>query len=1429
MVKMRFFVLVGALLILVSPSLANAQTTWTGTINTDWSNGGNWTAGVPNATVSATIPVTVNKPDLTNLATNGNTLNLSIASGATVNMGPQSLTVAGNLTTTSAGGNYFTITSGTLQVNGTSSIQGNITASLAGTITLTGAMTVNTANLTISTVGGPITFGSTVTGFAGTENLTVNAGAGLVSFGGAVGGAPGLASLSVTSTNAAANAITIRSVTTTGAQGYTGNVTLGAAAVLSSSGNGNVTFSATLNGGNTLSVGNGTGTVTFTGIVGGGTRLTSVSVTSATGTTAINTTGINTTGLQSYAGAVTLGAAAVLSSNGNGNVTFSGTVNGGNTLSVGNGTGTVTFSGIVGGGTPLTSVSVTSATGTTAINTTGITTTGVQSYAGAVTLGANVVLTDSTVSFGSTVTGGGLYSLTLTSSGGITLALSSITGLVNFTKNGGGLVTISGTLTTTGTQTWTDAVSLGGPTTLISSGNGNITFSGTVNGGNTLVVNTGGATTFGAAVGGTTALASVTTDAAGTTTLTGNVSTTGAQTYNDAVTLAAATMLSSSGAGAIALNSTVNGGQTLVVNTGGATTFGAAVGGTTALASVTTDAVGTTTLTGNVSTTGGQAYNDAVTVVANSTLTGSTLGFSSTLDGGLGINVTLNPTTTATLGGTVTVPGTLTIAAGTVDVQSSNFTIGTLANSSIFRLTGTQLTQSITIMNMSGTVQYYDGAGSGTILLSTFFNLEIVGPTRTFTLGQNITVGPASGGGQLLLTNGFLDVNATSNFAITLYGDWRNTQTSANFLARQGTVFFKKPSGTIYVWGDNTWFIFSCTIPGLTILFEQGKTQSMTNNSLSTFQLRGTAGARITITSMAPPAQWLFTLPPLAVLDMQYVDIRYSFATSVLTVPLTCTDDATCTNWKFTVDVLSSRTEDLDHNGKIDRIRVVTATAIGRPAQNNFSNFSVTVDGYYLRVNNSLVPPRPYELALDSAQDPNAALLAPSEFWILIEEKQYLDTNVTPSWIIDANTSLKDTANNYYPVALTSPPPYKQPSTDTAPPIVGYTLAVTGTSQLFVHFSELVYRGVNPLVPGDFSFNAGGLPALSATAITPVTIVGNGISEAVITLSRTLTGDDLTLPVVMSVANAQDAAAVPNALLIPLGHRISDIGLGLPTNGLMEPVFAHDQTQTGPFPGGIGLIQLGGFDGSKWLRNKQNITLEGSIQTLTTGYPANGTGTALKYDLDVPASVRSGNATDGIWLPSFADNVTLSADAFSGLVPTDVNGNTQARTLAELGSSTYPKLRDFMLPGTESKDHDGAVVDFLFQMTFTSQVLYAARVVNPAASDWYRHVTPWSFELRDLIPQRGGVQILRNVINPDRGEATTLQFIQGTAGNVTVTVFDLSGSIIRVLVRQNQPAGDYGVTWDGTNRSGAKVTRGLYFIRIVGPGMDETRKVLVVR
>jgi flagellar hook assembly protein FlgD len=91
------------------------------------------------------------------------------------------------------------------------------------------------------------------------------------------------------------------------------------------------------------------------------------------------------------------------------------------------------------------------------------------------------------------------------------------------------------------------------------------------------------------------------------------------------------------------------------------------------------------------------------------------------------------------------------------------------------------------------------------------------------------------------------------------------------------------------------------------------------------------------------------------------------------------------------------------------------------------------------------------------------------------------------------------------------------------------------------------------------------------------------------------------------------------------------------------------------------------------------------------------------------------------------------------------------------------------------------------------------------------------------------VTILHNVINPLRGEKTNLHYVVDKPGYVTITVFDLSGDIVNVLYRGQQAAGQYSTSWDGRNRGGRIVARGLYFVRVVGPGFDEMRKVLVVK
>ncbi len=118
---------------------------------------------------------------------------------------------------------------------------------------------------------------------------------------------------------------------------------------------------------------------------------------------------------------------------------------------------------------------------------------------------------------------------------------------------------------------------------------------------------------------------------------------------------------------------------------------------------------------------------------------------------------------------------------------------------------------------------------------------------------------------------------------------------------------------------------------------------------------------------------------------------------------------------------------------------------------------------------------------------------------------------------------------------------------------------------------------------------------------------------------------------------------------------------------------------------------------------------------------------------------------------------------------------------------------------------------------------FPADPTNPA------NVKPFEYQIHSVVEQRGGVTITNNVIRPDNGQSAYLHYTVTTPGPVTIMVFDLSGSIVNVLQRGSQSSGEYTTAWDGKNRGGRAVARGIYFIRVVGPGFDEIRKVLVVR
>lgn len=387
-----------------------------------------------------------------------------------------SLTNSGPVTingTAGAGANSFglDLATGLTITGGAVTIGDTLTTSmgLGGTITSAGAVDI-TAATTLTNAAIISSSGSTVdlntSTFNGAQSLTVSA-SGAATINGAIGNTTPVTPFSVTGSSISLGGGTIAAAA--GGATFTGPVTLTTQVltVNTSSGNGNITFSSTINGAQGLILNAGSGSVTYGDVIGGVTPISSFSSTATTTTAAFNITTTNG-GSITFAGTVSL-IDTVAFSTGSGAGSFSlssGTITGGQALTIT--TGAATFGGTIGSPTPLTSVIVNAST--IGVNGAHTVATGPMTYSGAVTLNGTQSFTNQgalLISFGSSITGN--FPLTITSDNGAV----TVTGAVNTSGSSGSAITVDAAgniLFSSSIQASSSGGGAGGEVSLTSSG-----------------------------------------------------------------------------------------------------------------------------------------------------------------------------------------------------------------------------------------------------------------------------------------------------------------------------------------------------------------------------------------------------------------------------------------------------------------------------------------------------------------------------------------------------------------------------------------------------------------------------------------------------------------------------------------------------------------------------------------------------------------------------------------------------------------------------------------------------------------------------------------------------------------------------------------------------------------------------------------------
>jgi hypothetical protein len=87
------------------------------------------------------------------------------------------------------------------------------------------------------------------------------------------------------------------------------------------------------------------------------------------------------------------------------------------------------------------------------------------------------------------------------------------------------------------------------------------------------------------------------------------------------------------------------------------------------------------------------------------------------------------------------------------------------------------------------------------------------------------------------------------------------------------------------------------------------------------------------------------------------------------------------------------------------------------------------------------------------------------------------------------------------------------------------------------------------------------------------------------------------------------------------------------------------------------------------------------------------------------------------------------------------------------------------------------------------------------------------------------VRAVPNPFNP----STTIHVSVPGPGRVTVEVYDVTGRRVRTLYDRTTGAGEFVVTWDGTDRRGRRGASGVYFVRLTASQQMTTEKIVLLK
>lgn len=426
---------------------------------------------------------------------------------------------------------------------------------------------------------------------------------------------------------------------------------------------------------------------------------------------------------------------------------------------------------------------------------------------------------------------------------------------------------------------------------------------------------------------------------------------------------------------------------------------------------------------------------------------------------------------------------------------------------------------------------------------------------------------------------------------------------------------------------------------------------------------------------------------------------------------------------------------------------------------------------------------------------------------------------------------------------------------------IALTAAAIGQNQMYIVFDRTIDIAKSKLENTLYFINSEG-SLLSDLTIQKATAIHNSTESTgfACSLSRTIQFEDILNVYVIYRSDGENYIATPTSDFMSdnESHALSDFAVNA-----VEPLYAYDNRQASLnsdyFKTGMNIEEsLAVHDWNEEQQKNGSLIYNSDIfikvrKNYSTRLEDSDKTTekiSLYFDTepDKDASSAYYNSIFGeklrVWLPS----VTSEGKSVLPIEMMARKNNVPKGTLtAESENSEFKYNFDNDSLSMSNGINSGDQVKFIFGLEdreicrvpivtgdlsgFTVNAsnkspLFALRLKN---SRDISSLDLWSFRLKEITSQRGGVTILNNVIDTSRGDIATVKVDMSGSGSLSVIVMTLDGNVVQYLQHGTASGGEHYYSWNGKTKGGKNVARGMYFVRVIGSGFDETRKIMVVR